>query len=308
MTSMRTDDDLERLLRATLDSRACTVTTGPHWTGATGRRAPRRWIAPLVAAALVLVLAGAFVIFRVHRTTTAPAHPGRDFTSFDVPGYPITSRLTYGNERSVIVRTPHGVRYGDVDVSLYAAGKYQFSRLQHQRRVLISGHAGYTGWAGFEDHQGKTRPLHAVVWRYAPQRWAVVQQLGNLNRVPPAADLLAIARATRPDEQLGQTTPFRITTVPAGYRFDHVEVQPSARVLILVLEGRGNQMLTLTASPVGSGATTPGDLIRQHGDTVLDINAWSSRGQSATAATRSAARYVAAHLVWGTADLGVLLP
>ena len=58
MTIMRDDQDLERLLRATLAGRAATVTAGPRPDEAGPSTPRRRWLAPAVAAATVVALAG----------------------------------------------------------------------------------------------------------------------------------------------------------------------------------------------------------------------------------------------------------
>src|SRR5438445_11683630 len=67
-------NDLETLLRETLASRAETVTSGPAFAGAPTRRA-RRWIAPLAAAATVVVVAGAVEVGVRLSRSDRPTHP-----------------------------------------------------------------------------------------------------------------------------------------------------------------------------------------------------------------------------------------
>lgn len=80
MTLMRDDQDLERLLRDTLAGRALDVTTGPSWRGADkGSRRPQRWLAPLLAAAVVALATGSVVLvehsFDDQRATHRTASP-----------------------------------------------------------------------------------------------------------------------------------------------------------------------------------------------------------------------------------------
>jgi hypothetical protein len=302
----RTDDDLERLLRSTLDSHAATVSTGPAWTGTPGRPAQRHWIAPLVAATLVVAVVGAYLVAHTRRSTP-PASPRPDFTSFAVVGYPVTSRLTYADRRSVLVRTAHGPRYGDVAVDVWSPGGYERLPLQHKRAVTISGHRGYAGVSGYEESRHKTRPIRDVIWQFAPKRWAVVQQMGNLKRVPTMAELVAVARAVRPSTVVAQTTPFRLTALPTGFPFDHVEVQPSAGVLLLMLETPRHRTLTLTAGPANEPSDKGGDVTLRHDGTQLDIFGSQLHG-APTPADRAAMRFIARHLVWDTTDLRFIVP
>lgn len=302
----RTDDDLERLLRWTFDAQAATVSSGPAWTGVPEQHAHRRWIAPLVAAALVAAVVGAYLgMHPRHNTPPAAARP--DFTSFAVIGYPVTSRSTYSDEHSVTVRTPHGPSYGDVVVYVYPAGGYQHTRLDHQRRVSVSGHRAYAGWGGYELYHGKDRPLLEVDWQFAPHRWAVAQQMGALKRTPSAAEVLAVARASRPTQLVALTTPFRLTAVPARFGFGHVEVQPKDGVLILVLETTRHRSLTLTAGPADDPTDTGGDITLRHGGTQIDIFGSQAHG-GPSAADRAAMRFVRRHLVWDTTDLRFIVP
>lgn len=81
-----TDRDLERTLRATLTGRAGTVTSGPAWDGAdddltVAPATGRRWqlFAPIVAAVLVLGVAGGVIAYRHDggRTNPPPAATGQ---------------------------------------------------------------------------------------------------------------------------------------------------------------------------------------------------------------------------------------
>jgi hypothetical protein len=76
MTTMRDDQDLERLLRDTLAARAETVTSGPAWAPIVDApHRPHRWLAPLIAAAVVVAVAvGVIVVERSSHHTNA-VHP-----------------------------------------------------------------------------------------------------------------------------------------------------------------------------------------------------------------------------------------
>jgi hypothetical protein len=76
MTTMRDDRDLEQLLRETLATRAGTVDRGPSWRGSDeAPRKPHRWLAPLIAAAIVLAVAGGVIAIEHSSGPTQPTHP-----------------------------------------------------------------------------------------------------------------------------------------------------------------------------------------------------------------------------------------
>ena len=60
-------DDLEQLVRSTLHERAAEVDSGPQWAAAS--RATRRWPVVTVAAAAVVLIAGAGAVWRAERST-----------------------------------------------------------------------------------------------------------------------------------------------------------------------------------------------------------------------------------------------
>lgn len=82
MSPMRSDEDLERLLRSTLTARGDSVHSGPQWTGQRGDasvRRLRRWQAPLLAAAAAVALAAGVLAIESggsdHQNRTAHSGP-----------------------------------------------------------------------------------------------------------------------------------------------------------------------------------------------------------------------------------------
>lgn len=315
MSPTRTNDDLERLLRATLTTRSRTVDYGPSWEPLADR-SRRRWrpsrpqvvVALAAAAAVVLGLAATIVVLhlRSDRGTPAATTPARAFTSFEVPGYTVTSRGTQsGGSRDVVVRTPGGEAAGNVDVTVYSPHEYVFNRLQDQKRVQVSGHRGYSGWAGSEEYHGHMRPLHDVIWQFAPDQWAVAQQMGNLRVVPRMVAILRVARAARPTQHLALTTPFRLGALPAGYTFDQLEAQPSG-VIFLFLDASGQRRIRLTYTPAGT-PQDGGPVTVRHAGAVVSIVAFPWAGKT-TPADKAVARQAAHHIVWGTTELSRIVP
>lgn len=68
-------NDLETLLRDTLSARAETITRGPNWQPAQPRQRRRRWVAPLIAAAAVLAVAGTVVAIHASSGRQRATHP-----------------------------------------------------------------------------------------------------------------------------------------------------------------------------------------------------------------------------------------
>ncbi len=318
MSPTRTDDDLERLLRATLSTHARTVEYGPAWNAPADvdrRRSGvnRRRVPAAVAAVLVLALVATLAVFHLRGQKpqpSAPAGPPRSsFTTFDVPGYRVTSRETLGDgARSVTVRTPGGEASGDVVVTLWAPHAYTFARLGHQVVVQVSGHRGFAGTAGTEQYHNHDRPIHAVVWQFARDQWAVAQQLGDIERVPSAAAILAVARATRPGQHRHLTTPFRLDALPAGYRLDQVIVPSSSHVVFLLLHARRDRSLEFVAEPTDTrrAGTEPGAVVVRHSGVTVSIFAIGPHGRPG--ADRALARQSGQHIVWGTTDLSRVVP
>ncbi len=316
MSPTRTDDDLERLLRTTLTTQARTVDHGPHWSSPAdaGRRrsSASRWQwAAAVAAVCVLGLVATLAIVhagRQHRSTPPGGLPASAFTSFDVTGYKITSRETLGDgSRSVTVRTPNGEPSGDVAVTLWAPHTYTFSQLTHQVVVEVSGHRGYAGVDGTEQYRGHDRPMHSVVWEFAPDQWAVAQQMGNIHRVPRPAEILAVARATRPGQHLALTTPFRLEVLPAGYRLDQVIVPSSSHIVFLLLHASRDRSLEFVAQPTDerNTVTEPGTVVVRHGGVTVSIFA---TGPDARSQRRALATQASRQVRWGTTDLSRIVP
>lgn len=318
MSPARTDDDLERLLRATLSTQARAVDYGPHWStpdlARQHRHVPRarRWQLA-VAAALVLGLIATLVIVRTRhqqRPTPPAGLPASAFTTFDVTGYTITSRETLGDgARSVTVRTPHGERSGDVGVTLWLPHRYRFSPLEHQVAVQVSGHRGFAGTGGTELYRNHDRPLHTVVWEFAPDQWAVAQQIGNIRRVPSPAAILAVARATRPDQHLRLTTPFRLDALPAGYSLDQVIAAPSSQIVFLLLHAGAKRSLEFIAQPPDP-RRAPGDpqaLVYRRGGVEVTVIAIGPSGRPQPG-DRALARQAGLNIIWGTTDLSHIVP
>ncbi len=317
MSPTRTDDDLERLLRSTLAVQAATVDYGPTWSPTADavrpQRRPRvqRPMVAAVAAALVLGLVATLAILHVnrHQRPTPPAGlPASAFTSFDVTGFTVTSRETLGDgARSVTVRTPHGAAGGDVAVTLWAPHTYTFARLGHQVVVQVSGHRGYAGSDGTEQYRQHNRPIHAVAWRFAPDQWAVAQQVGDVSRVPSPADVLAVARATRPHQHIALSTPFRLDALPAGYSLDQVILGPSHVVFLLLHAGRDHS-LELVAEPTSSrDAVEPAAVVYRDSDVRVTILAIGPSGRPQRT-DQALARQAGRHIVWGTTDLSRIVP
>ncbi len=319
MSATRTDDDLERLLRATLTAQSRTVDYGPSWAGPEHAKPAARihWrpqvrprVAVAVAAVIALGLAAMVVVIQLrpgHRTPPATGLPASAFTSFDVAGYPVTTRATMGDgSRSVTVRTPRGDASGDVAVTLWAPHTYKFSPLQHQSVVLVSGHRGYAGTDGFEQYHGRDRALHTVVWEFAPDQWAVAEQVGNIKRVPTPAAILAVARAARPYQHLPLTTTFRLVAVPTGYTLDQVILSSSDVVFLLLHAGRDHSLEFIAqradrrASP-----SEPGAAVYRNGAVTVTIVAIGPNGRPGNHALT---RQAGSHIAWGTTDLSRIVP
>jgi hypothetical protein len=312
MRPTRTDDDLERLLRTTLDSHAATVVAGPAWTGSNGRPQQRRWVAPLLAAAVVAALTATLAVLYLYRSRPAPVlkPSGFDFTTFSVAGYEITDRTTMDGIRSVSVcsgSSSTGMCHRSVDLTTWAKGDYTFTPLQQQRRVMISGHRGYTGVNGTDQFNNrKPRPIRAVIWEYAPGTWAVMQSIGGVP-LTPIAEMVRIARAAHPEQELTMPgAPFRVTYRPPGFTLYAVVTYERSRSLQVTLHGRHNSSLEIYEQYV-HGAARPDVHSVRHGDIEVSVFTSGARAGAAPADNARAAR-VLRSLVWQPTALGQIVP
>jgi len=314
MSPTRTDDDLERLLRATFAGRASKVTHGPGWTP-TQVRTRHRWIAPVVAAALVLGVVATFVGLQARRSDSPPATPpaeSQDLTSFPVPGYPVAGMLWAEAYRAVAVRMPGGhtaQNKADAIVFDFGTRAYPFKGFRSAARITVAGqHPGFRGQAPAIPDAG-THLLPTVVWNYAPGRWALVQSIDG-RPAPSTRALLRLAAAARPDGHLTVTTAFRFSAVPAGYRVAGAQVVVSSQTTVLQLRNARGTMLTVTSTPVHSGfgrEIALGAGVVRHGRLLLVIDA-SERHRAPSAADRSAAAFLRTHLVWERSTLARVVP
>ncbi|HZZ95977.1 MAG TPA: hypothetical protein VFE19_03120 [Jatrophihabitantaceae bacterium] len=251
MTSLRNDQDLERLLRATLDGRADLVQDGPRWETTAVPSHRRRWLAPAVAAAVVAALAGALVALQQanddqSRPTRSPsptvrsapdpsptatslpptAHPARRaaLTTFGLrplPGYATHAAWSepgYRQRAVRIIADPdepigcNGCESASDYITVYAKGRFDAAA------------NGVTSWpttsvANHPTHLGQlawvggpSTRLPTMAWEYEPDSWALVQGVTPLGG--RTATLQQVAAAVEPSAAEPILVPFRLTWAP----------------------------------------------------------------------------------------------
>jgi hypothetical protein len=314
MTATRTDDELEQLLRATLSSQADTVTAGPSWARA---EVPsrRRWIAPLIAAAVVLGLVATVVALRSQHSATPPATPpapksGADFTAFPVPGYPVAGVLFQSGYRAVAVRTPRTHDKNKADAIVFAMGPrgYDFRGFRSQAHITVDGRPGYRGTApALPNNDGHRVPT--IVWNDVPDHWALVQSVED-QPAPPTATLLRIAAVAQPSGHMSVPTPFRFSAVPAGYRPNFVSVTNSGRLINLQFTTRHGGQVVVTELPANgrlASEVPAAPRVVRHDDQLIVIDAFRRNGVAAPG-DEAAAAFLRTHLVWEPTTLDHVVP
>lgn len=258
----RDDMDLERLLRATLTTKAGGIDSGPAWTGApvTELHAPhhRGWVAPLLAAAAVIALvAGAFALrpgtTNHHRTPAATGTPSPSptpsprVTPTPGPAKPHAVRVAslswfamtklagfqYGERTSGATYRQVGVKPTS-DTAL-PPGCNSCAPWTAYVTVFAEGRfdaATVAGWQRTTVH-GATAYVGRTTWiggghtPVATLAWQFrsgrwAVVQGLTPATSPTAALVHIAGAVRPTQDEPLRVPFRLGYVPAGLPVTHV--------------------------------------------------------------------------------------
>ncbi|SHH17647.1 hypothetical protein SAMN05443575_3355 [Jatrophihabitans endophyticus] len=211
------------------------------------RRTANRSPLLAAAAAVVAVLTAAGIVVAVHDSngerTAPPAHTGTPTTTtprpapavdrvtrsasltwfaMDTPsGYTVASRESRPGYRSVALRKKgdDGTIAGDNGGSPYQTYVTVWDHLASGtvtggRKVDLDGRTAYLGDVELQGEGGHEYPT--LAFRSPRGRWVLVQ--GRTSATSTDAQLLAVARAVRPDETAPFPVPFRLSYAPPGSR------------------------------------------------------------------------------------------
>lgn len=139
-----------------------------------------------------------------------------------LPGYVVHERDSKPGYRSVALRATadHGVPVGcngceSASAYVYVFDVGRFNATAHGisgwTRVTVNGHAAYLGTTP-QIRIGGTHRVPTLAWRFASDRWALVQGVTAYGGT--TASLMAVAAAAEPNRAAPVELPFRLTWIP----------------------------------------------------------------------------------------------